>query len=169
MGQQESQARPEPKELISTLSYLSTYEITRYAKHYSVDISAPPSHISPLHYLAQNTNRRKVLGELMDMYGIDPLMTWNGNSLLKVACEAKKWVIVEMLMKRIPIASNYNALVVKDIWRSLAFDDEDRRRLLKAWDSRVRNSQRLIYLQAFHRYQALPLPTSLAHEVVLYI
>jgi hypothetical protein len=105
----------------------------------------------------------------MDLYGQDPLMTWNGNSLFKVACEARKWVIVEMLMKRISISSIHDALVVKDIWSSLAFDDEERRRLLKAWDSRVRNTQRLLYLLAMHRYHALRLPTSLANEVALYI
>jgi len=170
MGQQESLPTSEPKELIAALTSLSTYEITRYAQHYKIDLSHPPSSFSPLHYMAARTSRRKVLSELMDLCGCDPLLTWNGDTLFKEACTSRKWPVVDMFLQRISVSNRHNeALVVKDIWRSFAFDDEDRRKVLKAWEYRIRNARRLVYLLAVHKYQAVRLPMSLAREVVHYI
>lgn len=169
MGQQESQPISEPKELMSALSCLSTYEISRYVQHYGIDPSHPSS-FSPLHYLVKNTSRRKVLSDLMNLYECDPMLTWHGDSLFKEACSARKWALVDMFLPRISITNSYNeALVVKDIWRSFTFDDAERRKVLKAWEGRLRNARRLLYLLAVQKYQAVPLPLSLTREVVLYI
>jgi ankyrin repeat protein len=81
-----------------------------------IDVNNPPSGFSPLHYLAGETYRTRITLELMALYGSSPLLSFKGETLLRLACKTEKERLAEELIKRVGLNNRaHRAEVEKEI------------------------------------------------------
>ena len=153
------------KEIKQVLITLSMKEIPYCLDSVQIDVNNPPSAFSPLHYLAGETCRTRITLELMTLYGSSPLLSFKGESLLRLAIKADRGRLAEELIKRVGL--NNGADVEKDI--SNTPNREFREKLQTAWQRRHRNGTRMFALKLFSQYRVMRLSKNLAHEVALYI
>lgn len=164
-GAMSSADSSEYRQIQQILVTLSMDEIPYYLDMFQIDANNPPSRFSPLHYLAGETYRTRILLELMTLYNSSPLLSFKGETLLFLACKTEKERLAEELIKRIGL--NNGSEVQRDI--SITRKTDIREKLQTAWKRRQRNGTRMFALKLLFQYKVMKLSKNLAHEVVFYI
>jgi len=166
MGVKESRDYRQIKQVLMTLSM---DEIPRCLDIMHIDVNHPPSDFSPLHHLVECTFRERILLELMEMYDSSPFLSFQGATLLHLACRTKKEMIVEAFFGKVR-GNNRKQQAVVEREIDLYPDDRKRSKLRELWMRRLRNGCRMFVIMLIIEGKGMRrLGQNLAWEVVMCI